>query len=678
MPKVINGDKEEFESVQPRFSVEYMDLSVDPRQDFFGYCDGGWVKTHPLPADKSRFNTFNEVSEWNLVLLSKIAEDCVNDEIETSSPQYARMVGDFYASALDTEKREQLGFKPIEELWESIESASSVQDIAQLIPKLHKAGVNTFFGLRSEADDRQSSVYATYLLQGGISLPDRDYYLDDAEKFEQIRNAYREHLTKMFMLRGFPREEAQRRSDIVFDFETEMAKASRTATDLRDVVKTYNKMDPEEIEKRYTSIALKQYLHEIGVPEGRYVVVREPEFFDALDQKLSEGDIEKLKIYVQWSLLNAYAPHLHKEVGDEHFNFFKRDLLGQKEPEEGWKSAIDIMDKGIGENKAPEENNGIGEALGKLFVERHFDKAAKVTMEEMARDIIDVLRERIEKLEWMTPQTKQKALEKLDKFTLKIGYPAEFRDYTGLSIEREDYVGNISRSAEFELHKLAIRTGEPFDNAEWIINTPLVNAVNIPNRNVLVFPAGILQPPFFNAGMDPAINYGGIGGVVGHEITHGFDDQGKEYDVDGNLNDWWAPSDAEEFKKRADKVVELYQSQEILPGKFINGKLTLGENIADLGGVSIAYEALQRKLRRDPASRQIIDGFTQEQRFFIACGQLWKIAISEKEQLRRLTIDPHSPGIARATIPTMSQPEFDKAFPPKEAEGREVPKISVW
>jgi len=648
----------------PRFSVAYMDPAVDPREDFYGYAVGNWVKTHPVPTDKTRWGAFDELYEWNMNLLRKIVQGCAKEEgSPKGSPQ--QLVGHFYRSGMNRRLREKAGFQPVEELWNAVSSVTSVQDVAERLAELHKSGVAALYKSFSMPDKKNSSVYAFYFYQGGLSLPDREYYLSDS--FAQLREQYVTHVTKMFELKGIPEQQAREWAKTVLEIEKELASASRTRTDLRDQEKNYNRFEVGRLDHSFPLLGLRRYLDALGVNNTGYVVMGQPEFFDAVNSKLGSRDVDDWKVYMYWHTLHAYAPFLYRKVEDENFDFFHRKLLGQEKPEPQWKVVVEVIDELV------------GEALGRLYVERHFPPEAKRRMSLLVDDIQSVFRDRLKTIPWMTEATRQEALKKFDGFRAKIGHPEIFRKYEGLLIEGADYAGNVRRATAFEVNRQAARVGLPVDRGEWHMTPPTVDAYFSPTENEIVFPAGILQPPFFDPGADDAVNYGAIGAVIGHEITHGFDDQGRRYDSKGNLRDWWTPKDAEEFGKRASEVVKLYSAQEALPGVHVNGELTLGENIADFGGVSLAYEALQRRLSQS-AEKRAIDGLTPEQRFFISYAQIWRQNIKEQELRRLLTIDPHSPAKYRATIPAINHPAFDTAFPPRGSAGETAakPRITVW
>ncbi len=653
------------ESKAPRFSTGNMDASVDPRKDFYTYANGTWVRNNPVPPDKAIWRGSDELQEHNMDLLHRIAEDSAADKTAPAGSP-ARLVGDFYASAMDTASIERLRFAPIDDLWQRVSNIGSVDDVTKSITELHAAGVSAFFVAGSMADQKNSAIYAMYLMQGGLSLPDRDYYFKP--EFAKTRDEFREHVARMFMLKGIPEAQARQWADTVMSIETEMAGASRTSTELRDAEKNYNRIDTAQLDGRYGALAPTRYLKDLGVPQStQYVVVGQPEFFDAINALLGTRSIDDWKVYLYWHVLSSYASALHAEVEEEDFDFFGRKLRGQQQQEPRWKRSIYAID------------GSIGEALGKIYVERHFDEAARHKAEQLVGDLIGAFRERLMNLQWMSEPTRQKALAKLDKFSVKIGYPDKFRDYSGLVISDDDYVGNLRRSVAFELKRQTSRVGQSVDRKEWQMTPPTVNAYYEPTQNEIVFPAGILQPPFFDPTMDDAVNYGAIGAIIGHEITHGFDDQGRLYDGDGNLNSWWTDADTKAFDAKAHAVVQEYSKQEVLPGAFVNGELTLGENIADLGGVAIAYDALQKRLAQEPSGRVSVDGLTPEQRFFIAYAQAWRYNVRDAEARRRLTMDPHAPDKVRAVIPAESDPKFDSAFPPSNGgDPQPMPRVGVW
>ena len=631
----------------PRFSIGNMDRSVEPGSDFYQFSAGTWLKKNPVPADKSRWSGFDELRERNLHLLRGILEGAASDKSEAAaSPR--RQVGDFYASAMDTNRLQNLRFKPIAKDLKRIDRLKSTEELVKLLAELHEQNVGGVFNSGVSADARDSSIYAFELNQGGLGLPDRDYYLKD--DFSKQRAAYRVHVAKMFTLLGEKPAEAEAHAATVIDLETALATASRTRVELRDPIKNYNKVTTADLIAKNPALHWRAYLDGVGVSKAPYAIVGQPEFFEVLNKLVRERPLADWKVYLRWHLLSGSASFLHDEVQQENFAFYSKTLRGQEQQEPRWQRSAKMID------------GSIGEALGQLYVEKYFPASARARMSELIGNLRAVFRDRLTKVEWMSDETRAKALTKFERFTQKIGHPDKFRDYSAVKVHRDDLLGNVRRASIVENHRQAARVGGPVDKAEWHMTPQTVNAYFNPSQNEIVFPAGILQPPFFDIEADDAVNYGAIGVVIGHEITHGYDDQGRQFDAEGNLKEWWTEKDAKEFEVRAQKLVDQYNSYEALPGLKVNGKLTLGENIADLGGVVIAYEALQRALAKDPAKRKTIDGFTPEQRFFVSLSQLWRTNTREADMRRLVTVDSHSPGRFRAIGPHVNVQEFFDAF----------------
>ncbi|MCL4335028.1 MAG: M13 family metallopeptidase [Candidatus Thermoplasmatota archaeon] len=645
-----------------KFSVSYMNMDADPFQDFNEFCSGKWISENPIPDDKSRWGATEELVERNIFILCKIAEECAFSD---NNDRIKRMVGNFYTSAMDTERIEMLRFKPIEKIMSRIDSITETDKIIELIADLHSLGVKGAFTPFSMADEKNSSIYGFYIYQGGLSLPNRDYYLLDS--FSSLRDLYLSHIGKMFSLYGYGERESEQNSKTVMEMEKRIAEISRRPEDLRDPERNYNRLPLRDIEDKFKNLNLQIYFKKIGLPESDYVVSGQPEFLSGIDRLLQTFTLEQWKTYFKWQVLHFSAPYLHSDVEKENFDFFRRKLLGQKEQEKRWKTAVKVID------------NCIGEALGKLYVESEFGEDSKRMMAEMVDDLMEVFTDRLKNIEWMSSETRQKALEKFRKFRAKIGYPSKFLDYSGLVIESDDYFGNVTRSNSFEFRRQVSRSNRPVDHELWEMTPPTVNAYFNPTGNEIVFPAGILQPPFFDPRMDAPVNYGATGGTIAHEITHGFDDQGRRYDEKGNIKDWWSESDEKAFNSKAKDVITLYDSFEVLPGFHVNGKLTLGENIADIGGVSIAFEALKRRLKKNPEMQRRIDGFTPEQRFFIGWAQSWRSSVRDESLKWLVTSDPHSPEKIRAQVPAMVHEEFEVHFSEfSKLKSTNFKKIRIW
>jgi putative endopeptidase len=646
----------------PRFSIEHLDRSVEPSSDFYRFAAGNWIRNNPIPSDKSRWSGFEELQDRNWKLIHTLLEESATNRIRSRE---GRQVGAFFRSALDTNRIEQLRFKPLEHDLARLQAVRDLPALFRILADFHQRDINGLFAAGVVPDARNSSVYELKFFQGGLGLPDRDYYL--AEGFAPQRDQYRAHVTRMLSLLGDSPDKAAAAAKTILEIETELATASKSRVELRDPNANYNK-SPVPKPSPQSQIPWRIYLDGIGAAHVREINIGQPRFFTTLDTLLATRPIDDWKTYLRWHLLRSSAPYLHAEVDNAHFAFYGTVLSGQPEPEPRWQRAAKIID------------GSIGEALGKLYVERHFPAAARERMAALVSDLKAVFKDRLAQLEWMSAPTRAKALAKFDRFTQKIGHPDHFRSYP-FAIRPDDYLGNIRNAALHESRRQAARIGRPVDRTEWRMTPQTVNAYFNPLQNEIVFPAGILQPPFFDLEADDAINYGAIGVVIGHEITHGYDDQGRKYDADGNLNDWWSESDAREFQSRAQKLVDQYGAYEPLPGKKVNGRLTLGENIADLGGTSIAFEALQRALARDPSRRRSIDGFTPEQRFFLSLSQLWRTHFREAELVRRLTVDPHSPGMYRAVGPHVNLDAFYDAWNIREGSPMFRPKdqrARIW
>jgi putative endopeptidase len=635
----------------PRFSVENMDRAVAPANDFYHYAAGTWLKNNPVPSDKSRWSGFEELQERNWKLIQSILDSSAADT--SAAPKTpTREVGDFFASAMDTNRIEKLAFKPIQDDLKRIDRLKSTDALFKLLADFHERGISGMFGAGVSPDAKNSGIYAFHLSQGGLGLPDRDYYLKD--DFAKQRDDYREHMTKMFRLVGEKPTDAAIHAGLVLDLETALAKTSRTRVQMRDPIANYNKIRVKDFQATNRVCAWKPYFEGSGLEKVKDVIVGQPEFFTVVDKMLADRPLSDWKVYLRWHVIRSSAPYLHQAAEEESFAFYGTKLRGQPEQEPRWQRSAHVFD------------GSIGEALGQLYVQKYFPPEARARMLELIGNLRVVFQDRLKKLDWMSDATRQKALAKFERFTQKIGHPDKFRDYSTVKIRRDDFLGNIQRAAIFESRRETARVGKPVDKSEWHMTPQTVNAYFNPLQNEIVFPAGILQPPFFDVSADDAVNYGAIGVVIGHEITHGYDDKGRQYDADGNLNEWWTEKDAKEFDARAQKVVDQYSGYEALPGLKVNGKLTLGENIADLGGTSIAYEALQRALAKDPSKRKNIDGFSPEQRFFLSLAQLWRTNWRDAELRRRITVDPHSPGQFRAIGPHVNLQEFYDSFSIKE------------
>lgn len=648
-----------------RFSTNHIDFTANPRQDFAKFAFGKWQKENPIPSDKERWGGFNELAEWNLRALHGILEEKSAAQNKRGSNE--QLVADFYRSALDTNAIESAALKPLARDLRAIGKLKTPDDLARFIAHLHsnaasargRGGISAVFELSVDADEKQSAAHALYLSQGGMSLPSKDYYT--APQFENIRTQFVAHVAKMFSLAGLQESDAPK----VFEIEKALAANSKTPVELRDPIANYNKTNLADFAKSLRAFPFDLYLKERGISKNAAAepVVRQPKFFEGL-QELPADD---WKPYLRYHLLRDSAPFLASKFDKEHFRFFGTVMNGTPEQEPRWKRATRATDKFL------------GEALGRFYVEKYYPPQARARMEEMIKNITAVMRERLEKLDWMTEPTRQKALAKFDRFVPQIGHPEKWRDYSSVKTSPRNFFENVRAAAAFEHKRDLAKLGNPVDKSEWFMSPPTVNAYFNPVANQITFPAGILQPPFFDFTLDDAVNYGAIGGVIGHEITHGFDDQGRRYDAEGNLTDWWTKEDADNFSARAAALVEQYNKYEALPGLKLNGALSLGENIADLGGTSIAFEAFQRS--QAGKEQKKIDGLTPEQRFFLSWAQQWRTVYRDDALRRQVTVGPHSPGQFRATGPIVNHEAFHQAFAIKEGDPmfrKPEDRVKIW
>jgi putative endopeptidase len=671
--KTAEGAKLNIEKNAPPFDTKNIDKSVKPGEDFFRFANGGWLKRTPIPPEYARWGTFNELIERNNDALRAIAEKAAKGSAQSgteASSSEMQMVGDFYASGMDEKTINAEGAKPLQEELDRINGMKDQNDLVKEIGRLHSMGVGALFGFTSGQDDKNSTMMIAQAFQGGLGMPDRDYYLKDDDASKKLREKYIAHVTKMFSLLGDSKEAAAKNAKTVMDIETSLAKPARSRVDLRDPQKNYNKMVEADLQKLTPDFNWADYFAATNLSEPGDINVGQPDFFKGANEVFKTVSLDDWKTYLRWHLVLGEAPALSKDFELENFNFFQKALTGVKEQKPRWKRVVTVTD---GE---------IGQALGKLYVAEHFPPEAKTRAAEMINNLKEALADDIKSLEWMDEPTKQAALKKLAAITVKVGYPDKWRDYSSLKIDRGSYVANVMRADAFEVDRLLKKIGKPVDRTEWGMTPPTVNAYYNPTMNEIVFPAGILQPPMFDANADDAINYGGIGTVIGHEMTHGFDDQGRQYDAEGNLKDWWSAASAEAYKKRSQLVVDQYAAYEPLPGKHLNGELTQGENIADIGGVKIAFLALQKALAKNPeAAQKKIDGFTPEQRFFLGYAQAWRANQRDEDTMRRLVVDPHSPGRFRCNGPLSNMPEFAKAFEVAEGAPMVRPpdkRVNIW
>jgi putative endopeptidase len=639
------------------FDTSAMDKTVDPCTDFYQYSCGNWIKTNPVPPDQVRWGRFNELAERNNWLLYQQLQVAANPDA-TRSPLEAKY-GDFYAACMNTALVNEKGAKPVQPALDKIAALKDKKALAALIANLQAQDATTaLFRFRVEQDDKDSSKQIAGAGQGGLGLPDRDYYLDPSERQQKIREQYKAHVIAIFKLAGDTPEQAEAEASAVIAIETALAKASSTRTELREPEKNYHILTLVELDKLAPSFDWSSYFAGIGVGKFESIDVGQPEFFKGMSAVIDAQNLDSWKSYLRWHTLHTAAPWLSAPFDQENYSFYQATLSGQKEPTPRWKRCTRLTDASL------------GEAVGQDWVSKNFPPDAKANMSKLVAALDTALSQDIQQLSWMSDATKKEAEAKLAEIRNKIGYPEKWKDYSSVVVKRDDLLGNIHRATNFERMRNLNKLGKPVDEKEWGMTPPTVNAYYNPSMNDINFPAGILQPPFFDNSMSPAVNFGGIGVVIGHEMTHGFDDQGSKYDGKGNMREWQTPDDRKAFVQRTDCEVAEYGSFEAAPGQKLNGKLTLGENTADNGGIRIAYLALMNTLAAQGTGTKApeLDGYTLQQQFFIAFGQVW-CSNSTDESARLLArTDPHSPGKWRVNGTVQNFEEFGKAFNCKKGQ----------
>jgi putative endopeptidase len=624
--------------------VNSMDTGADPCVDFFTYSCGGWIKNNPIPPDQTSWSVYSKLEDDNKTLLRAILESSARPEGRRDA--VTQKIGDYYAACMDENAINAVAIKPLQPLLDQIQQLRFKRDIANVIAVMVPG--DSLFRFRSDQDYKDSTQVIAEADQGGLGLPDRDYYLKTDAKSVELRKAYVAHLQKIFELLGDKSSTSAIEAQTVMRIETALAKGSLTRVERRDPRKLYHKMTIEQLVALSPSFQWKTYFTKVGLPSLEALNVETPEFFKVLTIELRDEPLASWKAYLRWHLINANAPFLSSEFVNADFDFYGKTLQGAQELEPRWKRCVGYTD------------NDLGEALGQAYVERTFSPDAKRRAQKMVMEIEEAMGRDIESLSWMTPATKEHALEKLHTVANKIGYPDKWRDYTALTIVRNDEMGNVLHAREFEFQRQLAKIGKPVDLGEWLMTPPTVNAYYDPQMNDINFPAGVLQPPLFDPNSDAAPNFGDTGATIGHELTHGFDDEGRQFDAHGNLRDWWTPEDAKAFEQRASCISDQYSQYVILDDIKINGKLTLGEDVADLGGLILSYMAWQDDTKGQ--TLKPIEGFTPEQRFFIAYGQSWCSSTRDETKRLRATIDPHSPDKYRANGVVSNMPEFQEAF----------------
>jgi putative endopeptidase len=646
------------------FDTANLDKTCKPCDDFYQFAMGGWMKANPIPPEYPSWGSFSRLLDKNQQNLRQILEAA--ESAKTAAGSNEQKIGDFYASCMDTEAIDAASTKPIDAELANIAQMKNEADLQAEAARLHQEGTGVLFGFRATQDAKDSSQVVGAAWQGGLGLPEREYYLKQDDKSQQVRDAYVKHVAKMFELLGDSADTAATEATTVLGIETSLATASMKNTDLRDPNKTYHRLKMTDLQAMTPDFNWESYFKAIGRPDLKEINVGQPDFFKALDAQLTSTSLADWKIYFRWHLLNSAASALPEKFVDEDFEFRGKTLTGAKEIQPRWKRCVQSTDRSL------------GEALGQLYVQKYFPPEAKAHALLMVHNLIAALHDDLQTLSWMSPETRAAATAKLEAFAVKIGYTDKWRDYSALKIDRDSFLGNQRRAAAFDFQRRLAKIGKPVDRTEWGMTPPTVNAYNNSSMNEIVFPAGILQPPFYDPKADDAVNYGGMGAVIGHEITHGFDDQGSQFDGQGNLKNWWTPDDLKNFKERAACVQTQFDGYVVDGDLHENGKLVLGESIADLGGITISYAAYEKSLEGKPRPPEK-DGFTPEQRFFLGWVQVW--GTNNRPEYERLmaNTNPHPLGRFRGNGPLSNMAEFAKAFGCKNGDAMVREQVcKIW
>ncbi len=656
--------QEEVKNSTPAFDVSQIDSTINPCEDFEKYAVGNWLKDNPVPESEARWGSFNVVHDANEIKLKAIIDEAVNAKAEKGTA--LQQVGDFYASALDSITKNELGIQPIQPLLDKINSITNPQELIETMVELRKHGSGSMLGYYVGIDSKNSSQYILQLSQGGLGLPDKSFYTPKDERGEHILAEYQKHIAALFVLAGEDEATAADFAQTTVDLESKLAENCMDRVERRDPEKTYNKMSVKELQELCTNFNWEAVFAAAELKNIEEIIVGQPEFLAQYNTIFKSIPIENWRTYIKWHLLNDMGGNLGDDFEKQIFSFYSTTLRGTEVMKPRWKRAL---------SKA---NGKVGEQIGKLFVEKHFPEESKQKVLDLIDNINLVFKERVQKLDWMGEETKAKAMEKLSKFTYKIGYPDKWEDYSSVDIQANTLAQNIMNVNYFEYKKNMNRLGQPIDKGEWGMNPQTINAYYNPTMNEIVFPAAILQPPFFNPEADDAMNYGGIGGVIGHEFSHGFDDQGCKFDGEGNLNNWWTEQDLANFSERTAKLVNQFDGYEVAEGNHVNGQLTLGENIADIAGITLAYYALEKAMegKEDP----MIDGFDYQQRFFLSWAQVWHSNAKDAFLINQVKTDPHSPTRFRTNGPLTNLHEFSTAFGCKEGAmiAPDSLRVTIW
>jgi putative endopeptidase len=667
-----DSDKKSKEPEQQRgINLAYMDTTVSPQEDFFRYVNGTWLDQNEIPEDQTSWGSFAELRKNTDDDVLDILKRAMNDpNLEKGSDQAKAVY--LFESIMDTVARNEAGIEPILPYLERIEQINSVKDLEDYLIEMTPKGNGNFFSFRVSPDLKDSNMNVAYLGTSGLGLPDRDYYLNDDADSKEKREKYVEHITRMLQFLGDSEEEANRQAQQILAFETTLAKPRMDKVERRDARKRYNPTSVEELQKMVPQINWNRYFEGIGVEGVDTIIVNEVNYTKSLNNLFAAGNVEDWKTYLRWSTFNSATGSLTTEIEKANWEFYSKTMSGAQEQ------------RPLEERALARVNRSLGEALGQLYVEEKFPAEAKEKAQEMIAKVIEAYETRIKALPWMGEETKEKALTKLHKINIKIGYPDEWKDYSDLEIKPVSEGGNLFENSKavtaWNYNRNIEKLGEPVDKSEWFMSPQTVNAYYSGSYNEIVFPAAILQPPFYDYKADPAVNFGGIGAVIGHEISHGFDDSGSRFDAEGNLNNWWTDEDLEAFENLGEKLADQYSAIEVIDGQHINGKLSLGENIGDLGGTNAALDGLRLYLAEhgDPGP---IDGFTQEQRFFLSWATIWRIKFRDEALMRQLKVGPHSPGMYRAYVPIRNLDAFHEAFNTKEGDPMYLApedRVKIW
>ena len=638
--------------------------TIKPGQDFYQYVNDGWLKSTQIPADKSNFGAFSILDDNTLAAVRGIIEEAAADK-QAAAGSDRQKVGDFYRTYMDVASRNKAGIEPIRGMLDAVAAVKDKHEIMPLAALLYRQGVGSVFNVYVEPDAKKSEQYAVYVGQSGISLPDRDYYLKSDDRNKAMQAALREYVRDLLTAAGT--SDAEKSAQGVYELEAKLAELQWTNVQNRDPQATYNKKTHTELASQHPNLNWPKFVSGLGFEKEASSVVQQVSFIEGVAGLVESVPLDTWKNYFTYQVIDGYAPVLSEQLERRHFEFHDKTISGVAEQKAMWRRGVEAT------------NRVLGEVVGKLYVEKYFAPEAKARMLQLVENLKKAAAERIDKLEWMGPATKAQARQKLAKFTTKIGYPDKWKDYSKLTIASDSIATNMMRSSAFEIDRQMTRLGGPIDRTEWLMTPQTINAYYNPVMNEIVFPAAILQPPFFNMAADDAVNYGGIGAVIGHELSHGFDDQGSQYDGDGNLRKWWTTEDRDEFERRAKTLVGQYNTYKPFEDMSVNGELTLGENIGDLGGLNFAYTAYKNSLSGKPA--ETIDGMTGDQRFFYGWGQVWRRLYREPELRRRLLDDPHSPSQYRVNGIVSNMDAFYEAFDIKPGDAMYIApekRVRIW